>query len=81
MKETEVFEVIKKYFIDEFEIAEEKIILEANLFTDLELDSIDALDMVGMLEAEIDVEIDEDELKEIKTIQNVIDYVLKQTGS
>ncbi|MDY6969700.1 MAG: acyl carrier protein [Spirochaetota bacterium] len=76
MKADDIFEVVKKYMIEEFEIPEENIKIDANLFEDLELDSIDALDMIGMLETEVDVEIDADELKKILTIKDVVDFIV-----
>lgn len=77
MDRTEIFSLIKEYFIEEFEIPEEDIKPEAELFTDLELDSIDALDMVSMLESKYEFEVDEEEVKKIRTIQDVIDFILK----
>ncbi|MFO7560777.1 MAG: phosphopantetheine-binding protein [Desulfobacterales bacterium] len=80
MSRDEILIFVKKYFIDTFEIPENKIKLNANLFEDLELDSIDALDMVGMLEAKMDIETDEKELKKILTVQHVVDYILLKTA-
>ena len=77
----EIFKFVKKYFTDTFEIPENKISLTSNLFEDLELDSIDALDMVGMLEAEMNIETDEKELKKILTVQHVVDYILLKTAN
>lgn len=77
MDRNEIFSLIKEYFIEEFEIPEEDIKPEAELFTDLELDSIDALDMVSMLESKYEFEIDEEEVKKIRTIQDVIDFIIK----
>lgn len=78
MTEKEIFGLIKKYFIEEFEIPEEKITPESSMFVDLELDSIDALDMIIMLEKELKMDVDEEELKGIVTIQDVIDYIVKK---
>jgi len=78
MNAKEEFELIKEYFIEEFEIEEDKITEEANLFEDLEMDSLDALDMVSMLESKIDIEVDEEELKGIRTVKDVIDYIMGQ---
>jgi len=77
MNNKEVFDLVKLYFSTEFEIPEEKIIPSASLSDDLGLDSIDALDMSGMLEAELDIEVEVDDLKRIKTVQDVINYILK----
>ncbi len=76
MDRNEIFSLIKEYFIEEFEIPEEDIKPEAELFTDLELDSIDALDMVSMLESKYEFEVDEEEVKKIRTIQDIIDFII-----
>ena len=75
--QAEVLELISKYFQEEFEIPAEKITLDARLFDDLGLDSIDALDMVGMLEAELDIEVNEEDSKAIRTVQNIVDYIMR----
>lgn len=75
MKREEVFNLIREFFVEEFEIPAEKLKPEANLFEDLGLDSIDALDLVGMLEARLDIEVLEEELKQIRTIADVVDYI------
>ena len=77
MREDEVYERVRQYLIREFEIQEERIAPEADLFDDLELDSIDALDWFAKMESEIDLPIVEKELKEIRTVQDVVDYVLR----
>jgi acyl carrier protein len=80
MDKNDIFLFVKKYFIDTFEIPETKIDLKSSLFDDLELDSIDALDMVGMLEAKMNIETNEKELKTILTVQDVVDYIIIKTS-
>lgn len=81
MNRNDVFNFLKTYFTNEFEVPENRITLDAGLFDDLELDSIDALDMVGMLEAKLDIETDEKELKHIVTVQDVVDYIMVKTSN
>ncbi len=78
MNQEKILKMIQSYFHKQFEIPLEKIEPQARLFEDLNLDSIDALDMVGMLESELDIDVDEDDLKNIRTVQDVIDFVIKQ---
>jgi acyl carrier protein len=75
MEASEIFDKIKEFFIEEFEIEEELITMDAGLFTDLGLDSIDALDMVGMLESNYDIEVKENEIKNIRTIRDVVEFI------
>ena len=67
---------MSEYFTVHLEVPTEKITLEANLFKDLGLDSIDALDMIAMLESKLDISVEEDDLKKIKTVNDIIEYIL-----
>ncbi|MDA3909701.1 MAG: phosphopantetheine-binding protein [Sulfurimonas sp.] len=60
----EVYSKIKSVLMDEFEVEEDSISMEANLFTDLELDSLDAIDLMVTLD------------KELATIENCSRYSL-----
>ena len=77
MNTDEIYSIVKKYLIEDFEVPEEKISPEANLFEDLELDSIDALDMIAILESEIEMGVNEEELKRILTVKDIVNYILK----
>jgi acyl carrier protein len=76
----EIFLFTKKYFSDELEIPEIRIKPETNLYQDLELDSIDAFNMAGMLEKELDIGINDEDLKKIITIQDIVDYIVHKTS-
>jgi acyl carrier protein len=68
---------VSEYLVAQFEIPSEKITPEANLFKDLEMDSIDALDWFAAMQSEINLPIIEKELKRIRTVQDVVDYVMR----
>ncbi|MCL4557404.1 MAG: acyl carrier protein [Deltaproteobacteria bacterium] len=80
MDRTEIYNLIATFFEEQFEIPKEKIKPDANLFKDLDMDSIDALDMVGMLEAQIDIDVDVDELTNIRTVRDVVNFVSSKIG-
>ncbi len=73
----EIFRVVSAYLGKDFEVPAEKIRLEANLFTDLGLDSIDALDWFAKMEATIHLPIVEKDIKKVRTVQDVVDYVIR----
>ncbi len=81
MEHTEIYNLITTFFVERFEIPKEEIKPEANLFKDLGLDSIDALDMMGMLESEIELDVNVDELKKIRTVQDVVDFVYSKVNA
>jgi len=74
MREDEIFKRVSEYLMTQFEMPPEKIKPEAHLFKDLEMDSIDALDWFAAMQSEIGLPIIEKELKMIRTVQDVVDY-------
>ena len=72
----EVYNKIKDVLIEEFEVEAEDISMEANLFTDLELDSLDAIDLMVTLDKELNIEIKTEEMQDMRTIADVCKFVL-----
>ena len=77
MEREEVLRVVSRYLIKDFEVPAEKIRLEANLFTDLGMDSIDALDWFAKMETTIHLPIVEEDIKRVRTVQDVVNYVMR----
>ena len=77
MQKDEVYKKVSEYLTQQFKIPPEKINPKAHLFRDLEMDSIDALDWFAAMETEIGLPIIEKELKSIRTVQDVVDYVAR----
>ncbi len=77
MNQEEVFKIISDYLSTEFEISTKKIKLGSNLFTDLEMDSIDALDLASKMQSELKVTTNKEELKQIRTVQDVVNYIIR----
>ena len=57
-----------------FEIPREKLVPAANLFTDLGLDSLDAVDMLVYLEENLKIKVQGERLISVRTVEDV--YVL-----
>lgn len=72
----EVYEKVKSVLMGEFEVEEAAVSMEANLFTDLELDSLDAIDLMVTLDKELGIEIKMEEMQDLRTIKDVCDFVL-----
>ena len=68
----EIFERLKTILTDDFEIAPEKLTLDANLFEDLELDSIDAVDLAVKLQEFTEKKISPENFKQIRTVNDVV---------
>ena len=75
ISQEDIFNKIKEVLIEEFEVEEDSITLDANLFTDLELDSLDAIDLMVTLDKELEIEIKTETMQDMRTIQDVCDFV------
>ncbi len=79
MTEQEIVETINQALAEEFELDPADLVPEANLFTDLELDSLDMVDMVIVLEKAFQVKIrDEKAVRKIRTLGDLHQYVTKK---
>ena len=58
-----------------FDIAPQDITPEARLYEDLELDSIDAVDMIVHLQKKTGKKIKPETFKSVRTVQDVVDAV------
>lgn len=73
----EIFAVLTDILVDEFEIDQDEISLEANLYQDLDLDSIDAVDLVVKLREITGKKIDPEAFKQVRTVEDVVNEVSK----
>ena len=75
MTRDEIYAQIRNALVTNFEIPEERVSLEARLMDDLELDSIDAIDMAVHIQAMTNVRLDEDSLRKLRTVGDAVDLV------
>ena len=73
----EIMEKLTGILVNDFEIKKEQIVPEANLFEDLDFDSIDAIDLAVRLQDFVPKKVTPDEFREIKTIQDVVNTIEK----
>ena len=69
----DIFNELKTILIEELEIEEDQITPNANLFEDLDLDSIDAVDIAVRMQKFTDKKLPPDEFKKIRTINDVVE--------
>ncbi|WP_115718770.1 acyl carrier protein [Gallaecimonas mangrovi] len=76
MTRDQIFAELKTILVDDFEIDAEAVVPEAHLYTDLDLDSIDAVDLVVKLQDLTGKKIQPEQFKTVRTIDDVVDAVL-----
>lgn len=75
VSKSDIAGVLSKYLQDLFDLPAEKITLSARLFDDLDLDSIDAVDLVVKLQEYTGRKISPSEFKSVRTIGDVVDRI------
>ena len=77
MTEAEIAKTIKDILAADFDVDPEAIKPETNLFTDLDLDSIDAVDLVVRLQQETGKKVDPKSFRQIRTLRDVTTAVVQ----
>ena len=72
MTRDEIFAKLTEYLNEVFEVPPEKITRDARLFEDLDLDSIDAVDLAIKLQEMTGRRIKPEEFKSVRTVGDVI---------
>ncbi|MCU6665039.1 MAG: acyl carrier protein [Leclercia sp.] len=70
-----IYQEVTSLLINLFELAPQDITPEARLYEDLDLDSIDAVDMVVNLQKKTGIKIKPETFKSVRTVQDVVDAV------
>lgn len=80
MDKTRIFEKIKTVLVDEFEMDPSKIVPEARLYEDLNLDSIDAVDLIVKFKSMLPRNVDPEVFKSMRTLQDVVEALHNLSG-
>ena len=70
-----VLDQIKEILKDTMDIDESKITLDAKLKEDLELDSLDSVELIMSAEEEFGIEIPDEDVKNFKTVNDIVNYI------
>jgi acyl carrier protein len=83
METQDIFQTLRDTLMEQFELDPAKITPEARLYEDLDLDSIDAVDMVIKLQEMTGTKVSPEDFKEVRTVgdvQRVIEKLLAARG-
>ncbi|WP_417661813.1 acyl carrier protein [Pseudomonas sp.] len=73
----EIFNTLRDALVELFELDAADINLNANLYQDLEIDSIDAVDLIDHIKRKTGKKIAADEFKSVRTVGDVVEAVFK----
>ena len=77
MDKAEIFGILKSTMVDLFELEPEEVTLEAQLYEELDLDSIDAVDLAVKITEITGKRVNPDDFKKVRTVQDLVDTAEK----
>ena len=69
------FERVQRLISDELRIPKQDIKQDSHCFDDLNFDSLDSVQIVLELENEFDIEVSDEEIDNVKTVQDILDLI------
>lgn len=75
------FDKIKELIVEQLGVEEDVVTPEANIQNDLGADSLDIVDLIQTIEDEYDLSIPDEAIEEIKTVNDIVNYVEKNTDA
>lgn len=70
-----MFEKFKEVLVNELQIKEEIITMDAELASDLGINSIELADLVMICEEQFDLSIEDEDLHKFITVEDVVNYL------
>jgi acyl carrier protein len=79
----DIFNTLRDALVELFELEPARVTLDANLYQDLEIDSIDAVDLIDHIKRQTGKKIAAEEFKSVRTVNDVVEavYRLVQRGT
>ncbi|OLU21143.1 MULTISPECIES: acyl carrier protein [unclassified Pseudomonas] len=77
----EIFDTLRDALVELFELSPERISLDANLYEDLEIDSIDAVDLIDHIKRQTGKKIAAEAFKSVRTVGDVVEAVYQMVNA
>ena len=75
MAKEEIFDKLKELVGDQLGGEEDEVTMEASMQDDLGADSLDLVDLVMSVEEEFGVKVADEDLENIKTVGDIVNYI------
>lgn len=80
LSQEQVLAHLKQWMQDLFEIEADEIQLDSNLYEDLDVDSIDAVDLVVKIKELTGKQVQPEDFKAVRTVQDVVTVIQNMTA-
>ena len=79
--QTDIFSTLQGLFEELFEIEPQKVTPDARLYEDLDIDSIDAVDLLVRLKEVTGKSVEPEQFKSVRTVQDIVDAYEKASSN
>lgn len=76
----DIFEQVKKILCDQLDLDEEQVTEDSEVIDDLGADSLDIVDLVMTLEEEFDTEIPDEDIENLRTVDDIVKYIEERSA-
>ena len=73
----DIFSTLRDALVELFELEPARVTLDSNLYQDLEIDSIDAVDLIDHIKRQTGKKIAAEEFKSVRTVNDVVEAVFR----
>jgi acyl carrier protein len=73
----EIYTTLRESLVELFELEPERVTLDANLYQDLEIDSIDAVDLIDHIKRKTGKKLAAEDFKAVRTVGDVVEAVFR----
>jgi acyl carrier protein len=74
-----VIDKVKQIIVDQLGVEENEVTPKASFVDDLGADSLDRVELIMALEESFDLEIPDEQAETLKTVQDAVDYIEKNS--
>ena len=80
MTKENIIKTVNDFLIDEFELDKEALLPDAHLMDDLEIESLDFVDIVVIIEKDFGFKVKNEDMVNLRTLSDLYDYIETQVG-
>ncbi|MFK5856371.1 MAG: phosphopantetheine-binding protein [Bacteroidota bacterium] len=81
MNNQEVTNIVNEFLIDEFEIEESQLVPSALMKDDLDIESLDFVDIAVIIEKEFGIKVTSEDMMKIIKLEDLYNYILEHSSN
>ncbi len=78
MSRNEVVEKVNDFLIDEFELEQEQLVPDALMKDDLDIESLDFVDIAVIIEKQFGIKVTSEQMVKIKKLEDLYNFILER---